>query len=130
MTPTPALALAAMAVAGALCALVLRGSTPELALILSLVTGALLIWKSWSALVTVIDLMDELAAQAGLDSALLTPVLRTVGISILVHLSAQLCRDAGCGGIAGAVELAGALAALAAVSPLIRGVMELVGSLL
>ena len=130
MTPTPVLALAAMALAGALCALVLRSGTPELSLVLSLVTGALLVWKSWSALVTVIDLMDELAAQAGLESTFLTPVLQTVGISILIHLSAQLCRDAGCGGIAGAVELAGALAALAVLAPLIRGVLELVGSLL
>ena len=123
-------ALTALAAAGALCALTLRGRTPELALVLSMVTAALLVWKSWSALVTVIDLMDMLAAQAGLEKELLEPVYRTLGISILVRLSSQLCRDAGMGSISAAVELAGGLAALAVVSPLIREVMELVGSML
>lgn len=130
MSVTPVLSLTAIAVAGTLCALVLRSTAPQLALVLSLVTGALLVWKSWSAMVTVMDLVDELAEQAGLEPALLAPVMRTVGIAILIRLAAQLCRDAGSGAIAAAVELAGTFAALAAVSPLIRGVMELVGSLL
>lgn len=130
MSLTPVSALAALAVTGALCGLVLRSRTPELALILSLVTAGALIWKSWSALVTVIDLIDALSAAAGLEGALMKPVFRTLGISILVRLTGQVCRDAGMGTVAAAVELAGSLAALAVVSPLVREVMELVGSLL
>ena len=39
-------------------------------------------------------LMDELGEAAGLSPAVLAPVLKTVGIAILTHISAEVCRDA------------------------------------
>ena len=130
MNPVPMLSIGAIAVTGTFCALLLRRQTPELSLVLAVVTASLLLWKSWSALVTVIDLMDELAALAGLAPELLHPLYRTMGISILAHLSAALCRDGGLDSAGALVELAGSGAALVCAAPLIRGVMELLGSLL
>ena len=114
--------VAAIAVAGALCALVVRKTAPEVGLVLaSLALGAV---------EGVRDLMDVLAGTAGLSPAVLSPVIKTVGIAILTRVTAEVCRDAGEGGIAAFAETAGAAMALSVAVPLLRAVLETVTGLL
>ena len=54
-----------------------------------------------------VALMEELSALAGLDEALLEPVVKTVALSILTRLTAEVCRASGEGGLAAFVETAG-----------------------
>ena len=75
-------------------------------------------------------LMDELGEAAGLSPAVLAPVLKTVGIAILTHISAEVCRDAKESGIAAFVETAGAAVALCVALPLLRAVLDTVTGLL
>ena len=74
-------------------------------------------------------LLEELSALAGLSPAVLSPVVKTVGISILTRISAELCRDAGEGGIASFVETAGAALALCVSVPLLRAVLNALNGL-
>ena len=92
--------------------------------------GCLLLWQCREWLASVLQLLDRLAELAGLSEEIVTPLIKTVGISILVRIAAQICRDGGMGSIAAALELAGSLAALVTVMPLLWAVLELVGSLL
>ena len=122
--------LAAIAVVGTLCALTLRRQTPELALVLAIVTAGLLLYRSREALGQAVALLQELAQLAGLTDELLSPLIRTVGIAILVRLAAQLCRDGGMSSAALLLELGGSLAALVVATPLLRAVLELLEELL
>ena len=122
--------LAAIAVAGTLCALTLRRQTPELALVLAIVTAGLLLYRSREALGQAVALLQEMAQLAGLTDELLSPLIRTVGIAILVRLAAQLCRDGGMSSAALLLELGGSLAALVVATPLLRAVLELLEELL
>ena len=56
--------------------------------------------------------------------------MKTVGIAILARISAELCRDAGEGGLGVFAELAGSAAAIVAAAPLLRGVLTAVTQLL
>ena len=56
--------------------------------------------------------------------------LKTVGIAILTHISAEVCRDAKESGIAAFVETAGAAVALCVALPLLRAVLDTVTGLL
>ena len=78
----------------------------------------------------VVALMEELADQAGLSETLLEPVVKTVALSILTRLTAEICRSAGEGGVAAFVETAGTVLALLAALPLVRAVAQLMGELL
>lgn len=115
--------LAAVAVAAALCALVVRKTAPELGLVLSLCAGAVLLWGAWEALTEVDRLWESLGSAAGMTPALVTPVVKAVGVAILTRLTVQVCKDAGEGGIAGFVELAGTLIGLALCVPLLELVL-------
>ena len=122
--------LAAAAVAAALCAVVVKQHAREVGAVLALAAGALLLGAALGALEDVRALVDELGELIGLSPAVLAPVLKTVGIAILTRIAAELCRDAGEGGIAAAAETAGAAAAVLAALPLLRAVLSTVTGLL
>ena len=122
--------LAAAAVAAALCAVVVKQHAREVGAVLALAAGALLLGAALGALEDVRALVDELGELIGLSPAVLAPVLKTVGIAILTRIAAELCRDAGEGGIAAAAETAGAAAAVLTALPLLRAVLSTITGLL
>ena len=122
------LKIAAAAVAAAVCAVVVKQRAQEV--VLSLAAGALVLTMALGAVESVRALMDELGEAAGLSPAVLAPVLKTVGIAILTHISAEVCRDAKESGIAAFVETAGAAVALCVALPLLRAVLDTVTGLL
>ena len=122
--------LAAAAVAAALCAVVVKQHAREVGAVLALAAGALLLGAALGAIEEVRALADELGELIGLSPAVLAPVLKTVGIAILTRIAAELCRDAGEGGIAAAAETAGAAAAALAALPLLRAVLSTITGLL
>ena len=122
--------LAAAAVAAALCAVVVKQHAREVGAVLALAAGALLLGAALGAIEEVRALADELGELIGLSPAVLAPVLKTVGIAILTRIAAELCRDAGVGGIAAAAETAGAAAAVLAALPLLRAVLSTITGLL
>lgn len=122
--------VAAVAIIAALCAVVIKKQVPELGLVLGLLAGALILSFSITALKSVKELMESLANAAGLSPAVLTPVIKTVGIAIITKLTAEVCRDAKEGGIAAFVETAGAAGALFVCLPLMEAVLSTIGELL
>ena len=122
--------IAALAVAAALCALVVKQNARGVALALTLAAGALILGQVLGAASAVRALLDELGERAGLSPAVLDPVIKTVGIAILTRISAEVCRDAGEGALAAFVETAGAVLALWVALPLLRAVLETVTGLL
>ena len=124
------LKLAALSVTAALCALVLRKRVPELAVVLVLAAGVLILSQAMEALAGVRGLMDSLARTAGLSPEIWKPVVKTVGIGIVARLAAAVCKDAGEGGVAAFLETAGAALALFTALPLVETVFDTLGALL
>ena len=122
--------LTAVGVTAVVLRAVLKKNTPELALLLVLAAGVWMLVLVANGLGAVVALMEELADQAGLSETLLEPVVKTVALSILTRLTAEICRSAGEGGVAAFVETAGTVLALLAALPLVRAVAQLMGELL
>ena len=122
--------LTAVGVTAVVLSAVLKKNTPELALLLALAAGLWMLALVAGGLGAVVELMEELARQAGLSEALLEPVVKTVALSILTKLTVEICRSAGEGGVAAFVETAGAVLALLVALPLVRAVAQLMGELL
>ena len=101
--------VAAGAITAAVLGVVLRKNTPELALLLALAAG---LWMV--ALVA-----DGLGA-----------VVKTVALSILTRLTAEVCKSAGEGGVAAFVETAGTVLALVVALPLVRAVVLMMTEML
>jgi len=122
--------VAAAAVAAALCAVVVRKQSPEIALALGMGACALVVLYCSGALTAVMELADKLAQAGGLSAQVVEPVMKTAGIAIVTRLAADFCKDAREGGLASAVELAGTALALAAALPLMTAVLDVLTQLL
>ncbi len=122
--------IAAAAVAAALCAVVVRRQSPEIALALGIGACALIVLSCSGALESAVELADKLAQTGGLSAQVVEPVLKTAGIAIVTRLAADFCKDAKEGGLASAVELGGTALALAAALPLMTAVLDVLTQLL
>lgn len=122
--------VAAVAIAAAVLGTVLRKTTPELALLLALCAGLWIMGVAADGLGAVAALMEELAGLSGLSEELLEPVVKTVALSILTRLTAEICRSVGEQGIAAFVETAGTVLALVVALPLVRAVTVLMAEML
>ncbi len=118
--------VAALAAVGAVCAAAIKKQTPDVALVMTICAATLILTMAMTAFRPIRELMDALAERAGLSAAVLSPVIKTVGVSILTRVTAELCRDAGEGGLASAVEIAGGACALLVCLPLFEAVLGLI----
>lgn len=92
---TGAVQIGAVGVAAALCALVLKKHTPELAFALALAAGCVLLSLALGWMEQLTAFLNELGDTAGLSPAVLSPVLKVTGIALVSRWAAALCRDAG-----------------------------------
>ena len=122
--------VAAGAITAAVLGVVLRKNTPELALLLALAAGLWMVALVADGLGAAVALMEELTSLAGLSEELLEPVVKTVALSILTRLTAEVCKSAGEGGVAAFVETAGTVLALVVALPLVRAVVLMMTEML
>ena len=122
--------IVALGLLGAVLAALLKKHTPELALLLVVAAGVWILTLTLDGLGAVAALMEELAGVSGLSEELLEPVAKTVALSILTKLTAEICRSAGESGLASFVELGGTVAALVVALPLMRAVAVLMAEML
>ena len=121
--------VAAVGVAGTLMAVTLKRSTPEIGLALGLFVACGIVLLGMDVFGAVLDFMRETARLSRLPDGLLSPLFKTVGISIVTKISAELCRDAKESAIASGIEICGAVAGLYAALPLFRELLSIVSSL-
>ena len=110
-------AFAAAGVAAALCGVVVRQKSPEIAAVLALAACVLLLWNTLPLLETIWDVVQELAQLADISPTVLRPLLQTVGLAVEYVLAAFL-------------EVAGSAAAVLVALPLLKMVLQLILQLL
>ena len=117
-------------IASAVLAVLLKGSRPELALVLSVSAGALLIALAMGNITQIITYIGNLSKRYDLNGEYIALALKVAGISLLCDFGTQVCKDAGENAIASKVELGGKIIILLFAIPIIDELLTLVGSLL
>lgn len=110
--------------------LMLKKNVPEFALLLTISAATAILCFAFAVLGDVKDFVYEVAEKGSVSSALLSPVLKCVGISVCAKLASDVCKDAGYAASASAVELVASAAALYAALPLMRTVLKMTESFL
>lgn len=116
---------AALCVGAAALALVVRQGSPPMALALSLGTAAGVLALLAGPAGELIVLFRELGERSGLPETALEALWKSLGVALVCRMGSELCRDAGEGAMASAVETAGAVCGLLAALPLLRTVLSL-----
>ncbi|MDA8442545.1 MAG: stage III sporulation protein AD [Peptococcaceae bacterium] len=103
---------------------VVKNQRPEIALQISVVAGIVIFLMVVSKIKAIIDVLNDLANHAGVNSYYLTIILKIVGVAYIAEFGAQVCRDAGEGAIATKVEFAGKIMVLVLALPIIVAILE------
>ena len=122
--------LAAIAVAAALAIGLVRRFGVEFGLLISIAACCLLFTLCAGYLRTVLAYLDELRETAGLNEAVLEPLLKTIAIGFVTKVSMTICADAGQTALASFLELCGTVLSVFVCLPLLRAVLDLLQSLI
>lgn len=121
---------AAIGAVSALVGLAIKKSNPEISLLLAMAASAAVLTLALTMLSELRETLRMVMDFTSLQQTLVLPVLKCVAVGIVARLSADLCKDAGQSGLASAVELCGAAAALCISLPLVNTLLQMLGGLL
>jgi stage III sporulation protein AD len=102
----------------------IRQNRPEIAQLLSIGVGILLIFYLLGYLRLIVEIITELAIEAEVNAVFLRTLLQVVGVAYLAEFGAQICRDAGEGNLALKIEFAGKMIILVMTVPVLIAVLE------
>jgi stage III sporulation protein AD len=122
--------VAGICVVGALLAVLLKRTNPELALLLTVGAAAVIFLSLAGTAKELLRFLQTLSRQSGVSDRLLTPLYKTLGIALVVKTGGDLCRDAGENAMASVLETAGTLSALLVSLPLLQTVLSMLMELM
>lgn len=122
--------IAAVGLAAAVLAVMLKKYHPELAMLISVAAGIVILFGAISQLQQVLLFFQEIVRRSGIEPQFFSIILKTIGIAYVSEFAMEVCKDAGENGIAAKVELAGKVLILAAASPVMLRLMDTVNLLL
>lgn len=118
----------ALALFSSACGLVIKQKNPELGFGLAAVTAAVIfisalkLGETTDEIVKTVTILSE-------NTAIIRPIMKCVGISIITKVSSDLCRQTGNTSAAYALDFSGTVCALAVSTPIIVQMMKLIGEL-
>ena len=127
---TEVLRLAAIGIVGAVLAVTVQQQKKELALILTVAAGALLLWEGSKYLQKILTGLRQMAEEAGLGGDHVKLLFKLLAISYVVEFGCEVCKDAGQQSLATKIQLGGKLMMAALALPVFQSLLELITELL
>lgn len=123
-------AFAAVSLIAALLSVMLRKNAPEAAILLGAALFAVVLTVLGGEMEGIVEEMRCITERAGIESELLAPLLKVLGISVITGAAGAVCADAGEKAAGYLLHLAGTVCAFGAVVPLLGKVVEMLVSYL
>lgn len=111
-------------------ALMIRRSSPEIALAIGLCTVIVILTLSAALLRPLAELKESVRSLYGIGDSYLLPVMKCCAVAVTARVTADLCREAAQNAAASAIELVGVLCAIGAAVPLLRMMLDTIGEML
>jgi stage III sporulation protein AD len=118
------LQIVAIGLIAAVLVVVVKSQKPELALLLSIAAGVIIFLLVLGKIGSIMDIIKELAAGAGINMVYLSAILKIIGIAYIAEFGAQICRDAGEGAIATKIEFASKILIMVLAVPIVVAVLQ------
>ena len=113
-----------------IAALLLKQIKPEMAALVGVCGGVLLLLMTVDYLTQIIDVFNLIVQKTGLSSNLFSIIIKIIGIGYLTEFTANMCSDAGMSGLGDKVLLAGKLMIFVMSLPIIYNIIEIIVELL
>ena len=97
----------AIAVVGAVLSVTIKSYRPELAILIGVATGILVLFFTVDSLSQMFAAFEEIMAKSGIDMRYFKLVIKIIGVAYMTQFASELLKDCGEGAIALKVEFAG-----------------------
>lgn len=103
---------------------------PEISILVSIVGGIILIISSINLLSSVVDSFYDIFKKTGIESSILTPLIKIIAIGYIAEFGANICVDAGVSNIADKILFCAKIIILIIVMPMLTTTIDLIMELL
>ena len=117
--------VAVLALLSALLAVVIKQYKPEYAVLITIITAAVILIGIISMIVPIISEIRKMMDGAAIDYEYITVLIKAVGICYITQFASDVCKDAGQISISNKIELAGKVALCLSALPLYRDLLSL-----
>lgn len=122
--------IAAIGIISVILIVYLRSVNAELAVIVGVASGILILLLSVSYIKEFIVFFEEVAKTGGIDNSVFKLVLKIIAISYLIEFSSSVATDFGQTSLANKIQFAGKLIMVSLAIPLIKNMIDFVVSLI
>lgn len=110
---------------GGMLSLVLRKEKAEFAVLIALMTSAVIVFEIADSVENIINQLREVIERCGVDIKYFTVIIKSVGVAYVTQFAAEILRDSGENAIAAKVESAGKICILAFAMPVMTSFLEI-----
>jgi len=124
------LKIVAIALVTVFAHMLVKQTKPEIAMIIAIVGSMLIIGMVVNTLGNLINTFFDIFKTTGVDTTLLTPLLKIIAIGYIAEFGANICVDAGASSVADKILFSAKLIILLVALPIITTVIDMVVALL
>lgn len=117
-------------IVGVLFAIKLKGLNSPLWIYLSLALSLFVVFYITERLTFVLDFLDSVMGQIGLESGYFEILIKIIGISYLCEFTSNICRESGFVAVASQIEIGGKLTMMVLSMPILMAIVETITSVL
>ena len=111
-------------------ALIVKQAKPEIAAIVGITGGIIMIFMLVDSVTSIISVFNSLTQKSGVSTGIFSSVLKIIGIGYITEFSANMCQDAGSVGVANKILLAGKILILVSALPIVTNLIDIIAELL
>lgn len=113
-----------LALLSAILIVVIKQVKPEIAFLLSIVSGLVILILIMRQVEAVIELINQLARQARVDMIYFNTIIKIIGIAYIGEFGAEITRDSGETALASKIELAAKIIIMVIAIPIMLSLIE------
>lgn len=103
---------------------------PAFAISISILTGIYIVVNALEPVYNLINSLKSIISSASINSNIYGPVIKILGISIVINIGSAVCKDCGEHALSTKLELIGSICALILCFPLIDNLIILISNIL
>lgn len=120
----------AIALLTVIATMIVKQTKPEIAMLITLAGSILIITMTVNTLSSVVSYFYDIFKTTGVDSNLITPLMKIIAIGYIAEFGANICVDAGASSLADKILFVAKLVVLMVALPIVTTVIDMVMELL
>jgi len=118
------LQIVGLAILAAILVTIIKQEKPEIAFLLSLITGLIILILLLDQVGVIIELLNQLAEKAEIDLIYFNAIVKIIGIAYIGEFGAEITRDSGESALASKIEMAAKIMIMILAIPIMLALIE------